>query len=567
MSEGCEFGPFRFEPEPLVLFRGDAVVAVTPKALALLRVLLEHAGAVVTKQKLMAQVWPDAFVQGANLSVTVAALRKALGDPPGGGSYIETVPRRGYRFAAPLVGRAARAPLALAVLPFRELGASPDSSLGLGMADALIGRLTANETLRVRPTGAIVEYATAPRPPLVAAEELGVDAVIDGTLQRSGDKLLATVQLVPRGGGVKAWAGRLEGEVCDVFRMQDSLAEQVAAALSSRLPAAAGGGARQAPRFEAYEAYVRGRHLLARFDIDGVSMAFGCFGQAATLDPGFAAARAGLADAHLVFAFGGPRRPKEAFEPALECAEQALDRDPQLVDAHVTRALVALLRDWDWTAARRGLSRAAELSPGAPGTHLWLGLFLRLCGDGEAARREMARAREADPVSSLGATVRAWSHEVDGELELALELSRHAVRLHPDRALGHWRLGLALLGAGRAGDAVVALRQAVALTSQGPVMRCGLVRALAAAGERDEALAVLDQLEEVAARGFVSPTQRALAWSALDEPAKALDRIEEGAELRDPWIVFLRTEPGLDELMRTPRGKAVLDALGSFRAG
>jgi TolB-like protein len=166
----------------------------------------------VSKAELMSRVWPDTAVAEANLSVTVAALRKALDDRPDGRSYIETVPRRGYRFDGPLRAAGSRPRLALAVLPFVCLGDGIEPHLGFGLADALTGRLTEMEGLLVRPTAAVAHYTRASKPPRVAAVELGVDAVVTGTIQRDGGRIRISVQVVMRPEALSPWADSFEAD-------------------------------------------------------------------------------------------------------------------------------------------------------------------------------------------------------------------------------------------------------------------------------------------------------------------------------------------------------------------
>ena len=207
-----EFGSFRLDAGKAVLWHEGALVPLTPKVLALLHVLVEARGDVVPKADLMARVWPETVVGDANLSVTVSALRRGLGRHDGDPAWVETVPRRGYRFAGPLRAPAAEPALVLAVLPFRGLGPEGQDHLGLGIADALIGALTGVENVTVRPTGAVAHFAHRPVAPLEAAEALGADAVLDGTVQRQGRRVRIAVQLVPRRAGLPAWAEHFETE-------------------------------------------------------------------------------------------------------------------------------------------------------------------------------------------------------------------------------------------------------------------------------------------------------------------------------------------------------------------
>ena len=550
-----EFGPFRLDPHRRVLWRGGELVPLTPKALALLEALVEQGGEVVPKADLLARVWPDTVVEEANLGVTVAALRKALGNQPDGRSYIQTVPRRGYRFDASVRRPVSSSRIALGVLPFRSLGPVPEPHLGLGMADALIRRLTASEELLVRPTGAVMAHARESWTPEQAAEALGVDAVVDGTLQRDRGRVRLSVQLVPRGGRVKPWAESFDADYTDIFSVQDAVADRVARALRARLesPAKARPAPGRRPVVEAYEAYLRGRYLWTRLDPAGVVQAASCFVEAAALDPAYAAPHAGLADAHVLSAFAGLVEPMEAWRQAGECVARALELDPTLPEAHVSAGFVALFRDWDWAGARRALEQALALAPGAPAIQMWNGLLLAAGGDAEGARREIARAREADPTSVFASAIQAVVHEITGEHERQIEVARLAVELWPDRFLAHWGLGVACVLGGRGAEGIAALRRAVELTGGSPALRGVLAWALAATGLAGEARSLLAELEPSA----LSPYRRAAVLLALGERDAALAQLESAAAARDPWIVFLGVDPALAGL----RGEARHDAL------
>src|SRR5262245_21581755 len=285
-SPSFEFGPFRLSTEKSVLWRGDELVPLTPKAFDLLRVLVEHRGDVVTKSELLSRVWTDTVVEEGNLSVTVTALRKALDPQPNGRSSIQTVPRRGYRFDGAIRAEGGPPRLSLAVLPFTGLGPEVEDHLGLGMADAIIGRLTAHEALLVRPTVAVAPYAGTSVEPRELAALLGVEAVVTGTVQRQGDRVRVSVQLVPRPIALRPWAQAFDADWTDLFAVQDEIAERVAEALWPRL--AAGRAAepvrdRRKPSPAAHEAYLRGRFFWARFDPESLGRAFGYFGEAAGL--------------------------------------------------------------------------------------------------------------------------------------------------------------------------------------------------------------------------------------------------------------------------------------------
>jgi DNA-binding winged helix-turn-helix (wHTH) protein/tetratricopeptide (TPR) repeat protein len=552
-----EFGSFRLDAGKAVLWHEGALVPLTPKVLALLQVLVEARGDVVPKADLMARVWPETVVGDANLSVTVSALRRGLGRHDGDPAWVETVPRRGYRFTGPLRAPAAEPALVIAVLPFRGIGPDAQDHLGLGLADALIGALTGIENVTVRPTGAVAHFAHQHVAPLEAAEALGADAVLDGTVQRQGQRVRIAVQLVPRRAGIPAWAEHFEAEQDDIFAVHDKIADQVALVLRAKIARWRDPGPRSTrrPGFEAWEAYLRGRYFWARLDTDGVSKALGCFGEAAALEPAWAEPRAGLAAVHVLLGIGGVVPPRRAWQVAGECAREALERDATLPEAHLASAWVALYGDWAWTEARVGLDRATAL--GLPDLHQWRALVLLLQGETGPAAEALARARETDPFSAVALALQAFLHDVAGEFEQGLLVSRRAVELRAEHFLGHWRLGVALARLGRHDEAVASLKRAADRAAGGTVMLCELAWAMAVAGHHDEAKALLGRLEAAAEKTYVSPYERAKILLALGLREDALDKLDEAAEDRDAWVTFVGADHALSPLRKEPRFAAL----------
>jgi DNA-binding winged helix-turn-helix (wHTH) protein/tetratricopeptide (TPR) repeat protein len=561
-----EFGPFRLDSAKRVLWRAGEIVPLTPKAIALLLALVERRGDVVLKNELLARVWPDAAVEEANLSVTVAALRKVLGPQEDGTSYVQTVSRRGYRFAAPLRADGEPPRLALAVLPFACLGPETEPHLGMGLADALIGRLTEAEELRVRPTAAVAHYADLPRPPRDAAAELGVDAVVTGTVQRAGQRVRVSIQLVPLPAALRPWADFFDAEWTHLFTVQDELTNRVAGALHVRLASAPRPMGVHTPSPEAYESYLRGRYFWARFDPEGLGKAFGCFGEAIARDAEYAAPHGGLANAHLSLGMSGVAPPREAWDRAKACADRALALDASLAEAHVSRAFARLFGEWDWEEARSSLDRAAAVGPRIASVHLWRALFLGLAGHRDDAHRSLEIGRGIDPLSGLATALRCLFHVVEGEHEEALALARKAVELRPDRSLGYWSLGMANAFLGQVVPAEAALERAVELTSGGPVMRAHVAWAAARAGRAEEAREQLAQLDALSQTTFVSPCQRGAVLAALGEIDAGLARLEEGAEERDAFVVFLGVGPLFEPFRGHPRFESLRRRTGPRRS-
>ena len=534
---------------------------MAPRALDLLVALVERAGDVITKEELLQRVWPDTFVEEANLSVNVSALRKALGMGEGGHAYIQTIPRRGYRFVAPasdMAPVAAPRP-SIAVLPFRDLSPGPgDEYLGVGTSVALISRLSRLSGIVVRPTSAILKYVDAPADAREAARALRVDAVVEGTVQRSGKRVRVTVHLVRVDEEGAAWSDTFEEEMTSLFAVQDAAAEQVARALDVEL-----GGAdravlarRDTADVQASQAYLKGRYFWSRFTGEWMGRAFACYQEAVERDPLYALPHAGLADAYLVLGFSGLLPPSEAWPLAEESARTALRLDESLADAHISLGYVRLFRDWDWESARASLKRALALSPGAA-AHQWYGLFLDLEGRLDDARREIDRAVELEPLSIVAGALRGLQLNLAGDHARELEQCRATVELDPNHFLGHWGLGLAYEHAGRMEDSVASIRRAIALAEANPILTAVLARSEALAGRRDEARRILAAMDADPSGARPSAYQRAAAEVALGDPNSALDRLEQGAEAREPWMVWIKVDPMLALLRGTPRFEAL----------
>jgi DNA-binding winged helix-turn-helix (wHTH) protein/Flp pilus assembly protein TadD len=508
-----EFGPYRVDARRRLVFRGDELLDVPPKAAELLAVLAAEAGEVLPKEDLLRRVWPDTFVEEANLSVNVSILRRALGDQPDGRPWIQTVPRRGYRFLAEVRAQAAAAPRSLAVLPFRSLGGDEaDDALGLGMADALITRLAATGRVAVRPTGTVRRFAQGDVDPLAAGRQLEVDAVLDGRLQRSGARLRLTLQLVSVSAGAPLWADRFDEEFTHLFAVEDKVAERVAAALAAGLSPEERRrlGRRPTESLEAYQAYCRGRFFWGRFSRPWVEKAMACFYEAAALDPRYALPHAGLADAFLVAALAGALPPGEAWALAGESSERALALGADIPEPHVSAGFLRLFRDWDWDGAERELRLAVDLAPESTAPHQWLGLVLDLRGRREEAASALRRAQEGDPLSVVGLALAGLHAAFGADHEGELANARRALELDPHQLLGHWAVGGALQNLGRHDEALEEHRRAFDLAPDSAFVRPVLARSLALAGRADDARALV-------AAAQASPYQLATVHLALGE--------------------------------------------------
>jgi DNA-binding winged helix-turn-helix (wHTH) protein/Tfp pilus assembly protein PilF len=565
-----QFGSFRLDATQLLLWKDGEVVPLAPKAAELLLALIEKAGRVISKDELMERVWPGTFVEEANLSVQISALRKALGKQTDGREHIDTLARRGYRFAAEVRSSERLAPRSLAVLPFKSLDASQeDEQLGLGMADALITRIGALGQILVVPTGRVARFAHTSDEPVRIARELGVDALLDGHVQRDGQRIRVTVQLISALDGTTLWAEQNEQTYTDLFTLQGRLSESLAGALSLRLGATEHALLTRHPTAdtEAYEACLRGRYLWNKLTPAWLLKAQEAFEQALKIDPGYARAHAGLADTLTGLALYGAGRPSELWPRAEAAAAKAVELDPGLAEARVALAYVRLFGAWAWDETERELKRAVELAPNSAQPHHWYALFLGLTGRFVKAAVELRRARSIDPLSLSINTNIGIQLYLTRETEREIAERNKTLDLEPDFALGHWALGLAYEQQERWDAAIAAQQKAVELTGGNALMKTILGRYYATAGRRAEALAVLDELTHPEPGTFVSPYVLATIHAALDDHDGAFACIDEALALRDHWLVSIKVDPKVDPLRADKRFDQVLTAVGLGRSG
>ena len=532
-----------------LIWRAGELMNVPPKAVDLLAVLIDEAGEVVPKDELLRRVWPDTFVEEANLSVNVSILRKALGEQSDGQPYIQTVARRGYRFVGHVEAAAVPSPRTLAVLPFRPLAVQDaDEPLGLGLADALIASLSATGRIVVRPTTAVRRYTGADVDPLEAGRQLRVESVLDGRLRRAGDRVLVSAQLLAVDGASPLWAARFDEPFTDVFAVEAALAERIAASLVVELTSDERRrlGTLHTGNLEAWQAYARGRFFWSHFSQPWIEKAMASFELAARLDPGYAPPHAGLADVFMVAGVSGAVPPRAAWEEASRAVARARERDQHLPELHVSSGFLRLFQDWDWRGAEHHFLRAVELSPLTAAAHQWHGLLLGLLGRFAEGRHALERAAEIDPLSPVASGLQGLVYAFEGRYEDEVLQQRRTLELDPQHFLGHWALGAALMNTGAHGEAIEELRLATRLAQGTVFLGPVLARALALAGRREEAR------QELARVSPGTAYQRASVHAALGEAEDALAALRSACEAREAWVIAMHADPALLPLRGNP---------------
>ncbi|HEX6185005.1 MAG TPA: tetratricopeptide repeat protein [Pyrinomonadaceae bacterium] len=626
-----KFRDFRLETRSPALWLGDRLVPLPPKALELLVLLVSRHSAVVSREELLEEVWRDTFVEEGNINYTVSLLRKTLGEhDPEHAQFIQTVPKRGYRFVAdvselPLASEAetdappppapaptrpdttpAHAPVpaargrrrltvmlllpalllltcvavwwgaagrkdasavparernirTVAILPLKTLTDGGQSkALSLGLTDSLISRLGSLRRFTVRPLASVRGYAEADVNPLRLGEELKADAVLEGTLQMLEGRLRVNARLWDVRDGAQLWQGSFDETETDLFKLQDALSLRVTQSLVSEALEKERGlvAGRETQSREAYYAYWRGRMFMEKRNPE---KAIAEFRKAVGLDPGYALAYTGLANAYSWRAAFTSGADEEFYEKARELAGKALELDANLADAHSSLGWVQYSYDWDWAGAEKSFRRALELDPENVDAHQYYARLLTTLGRYTEGLAEINRARELDPRSAdLGVPLYAIL-EKRGEFDEAVKVLRASLEMDGDSQFARRGLGkLHLLK----GEYAEVIRMAGELFPNPDEPDFAWASMLATAyrrtGRADKAALMQRRLKTMAERDPKSLYFLAMHYAETGRAGEALAALQRCLELREDRMAWTKDEPRFDALKTDPRFRALL---------
>jgi TolB-like protein/DNA-binding winged helix-turn-helix (wHTH) protein/Flp pilus assembly protein TadD len=591
-----EFGPYRLERRTRRLLRGGEPVPLTPKAFDTLLALVERHDRVVDKAELMKLVWPDSFVEEANLSQTIFVLRKTLGEGPDGRPFIDTVPRRGYRFAAPVRaatgGPRARAPLiaaavlivaviawvglsplrsgrepsridSLVVLPFGDLSNDGEAdSLADSLTDALTTSLGHISGLRVISRTSAITYKSTGKTVPQIARELNVDGVVEGTVQRAAGRVRVNLRLIHASTDRTMWSQTYETDPQSALNSNNEAARAIAshtgATLTPRETARLNETTRVNPKV--YEAYLKGRYFWNRRSEPDMRNAIEHFEEALRLEPTYAPAYAGLADSYALYgSYGWTLNDGNPWARALASAEKALQLDQFLADAHTSRARIALNYELDWAAAGTGYRRAIELNPGYANAHHWYGYYLMLSGRVKEGEAEMRRALDLDPLSPIINANVGMTFYVARDYDAAIAHWRKALEMHRNYRLLHDYLTTAYAAKGMYAEALAELEKGISLSGAGPWETSIRAYLYGRMGRTKEARTELDALlSQNDAPGYFV----ALAYVGVNENDQAFVWLDRSVERR--WGPFneVKADPLFDPLRSDARYADLLRRIG-----
>ncbi len=581
-----KFGPFVLDQLERVLLRGEESVSLTPKVFDTLVALVGSAGHLVTKEGLLEEVWPDTFVEEANLSVNIAVLRKALGKHGDNQQYIETISKRGYRFAANVerverdsvessvkqpasTGKtsAPQSASSLAVLPFENVGADPNFEyLSDGLTESIINGLSHLKNLRVSARNTVFRYKVANRiDPQEIGQELGVQSIVTGRILQFGDRVVISAELVDVTNGWQLWGEQYHRSLSDVLEIQEEISQAICSRLKARLTREEKErlGQYYTEDPEAYHLYLKGRYHWNKYAEQGLRKAIDYFSQAIEVDPTYALAYAGIADSY--YRLSNLYAPvTEAMPKVKAAALKALEIDETLAEAHAALGLVNMSYEWDWASAEIEFTRAVALKPNYAIAHQRLGLFFQLQERFDRAITEMQAAVELDPLSPQLCQSIATTFFLMRDYDQALKELQKALEMDGNYYPALYLLGHINVQQGNLTEAI-AIFQRILNLADAPILHAALGRALALAGQQSSARKVLKDLEQQSKERYVSGTHKAVIHLALGDTNRTFECLEEALRNRCEMMTWLKVDPAYDTIRRDLRFQKLLRRVGLDR--
>jgi TolB-like protein/DNA-binding winged helix-turn-helix (wHTH) protein len=622
------FGMFEADLAARELYKRGRRVPLQEQPFRILVILLSRPGQIVTREELQSELWPNGthveFSEG--LDTALKKLRQALGDSAHNPTFIETIPRRGYRLivsvsngaelllngaTAPSQGRLVegtslspaitprgfgwhRFPIllllavivtalvvwrtrpvttsvpigSLAVLPLENLsGDASQDYFADGMTDQLITNLGQIHSLRVISRTSAMQYRGVRKPLPQVARELQVDAIVEGTVLRSGDKVRITAQLIQAREDRHLWAQSFEGDLKDVLVLQENVSRAIASQVQMALVPGEHirAGVDRPLNMEAYESYLKGEYYLNRFSAESIQQALVHFQQAVEKDSGYAPGYAKMSGCYRMLANMGVLSKPEANEKAKALDAKALELDPNFGPAHAGRGWGLLLYDLDFGTAGDEFRRAVELSPNSAEAHQGLGDYYATTGRLQEAVHEVERARELDPLASIVNQDLCRMLTFARRWDEALAQCKANLELDPNLARALWAIGDIYTAKGMESEALSYLLRGLKAVGAGPKMMAAAEAGASRGGLKGCWRALIPFALEAVRKGEMDAFSLAVVYTRAGNADKAISWLHEALKTRSFGISFLRVEPTFDPLRSDPRFLSLLKDLGLMK--
>ncbi len=577
-SRFYDFGPFRIDTGQHVLLRDGVEISLTPKAFDTLLLLVRNSGRTVDKDELLKTIWPEAYVEEATLAQNVFTIRKALGGSEGD-QYIQTVPRRGYRFTANVTAEQdqiaalpsdqpetpsdptgekavpARSIYSIAVLPLLHQSEDPEVEyLSDGLTENITNSLSLIPELQVKACSTVVRYKRPNIDPQQAGRELGVAAVLVGRLTRVGDNLTIRMELVEASSGWQLWGEEYNRGLSDLPKFQIDITRDISQAL--RLKVTDDKWERlsklRTDNAEAFQLYLKGRGFLNKRTKKGYIKATDCFEQAIELDPGFALAYSGLADTYILYDFYGLVPPWNTIPKARAAAVKAVALGDELAETHTSLGSITLIHDRDLVGAEREFKKAIRVNPKYARAHHGYAHCLMATGRTEESLAACGFAVELEPFDVELNQHLGWHYLFAREYDRAIEQLQKTLEMAPDFYRARVLLGIAFGQKGSFSQAIAEFLQARQL-EETTMLSGFLGYAYGMGGDEKAALKVLNDLIKESKETYVSPYSMTLIYVGLGRRDEALEWVQRACVEHGHWRGWLELTPELDSLRADPR--------------
>jgi TolB-like protein len=575
-TRNLKFGSFELDVRLRELRTGSTRVRLQEQPFEILRLMLERPGDVVTREQPRQRLWPaGTYVDFEHsLNAAVKRLRAALGDDADHPRFVETLPRRGYRFIARLDAGAQAAPapaastrLRLAVLPFANLSDDPAQEyFSDGLTEEMISQLGSVCRGRI---GVVARWSSmvfkgTTRRAREIGETLRVDFLVEGSVRREGDRVRITARLVETAGETHLWSEVYERELTDCLIVQTDVAARIARSLAMELS--------PSPQLQgcdpaAYQAYLKGRYYWNKPFDEGVREAVMFYQRALDSSPSFGAAHAALARAHIARAEHYHALPRQALKDAEASALRALALDSSLYEAHLALGDFRRMHDLDWAGAESSYAQAIANNPSYESAHRAYGMMLSVQGRHHEAIRSSERACELDPLCLVVGTTAGWTRYVAGDFDAAIDHCRNTIDMDPEFMPARRVLAAAYLQAGRQAEALSELESAVSMDEgdSDPALLASLAHARAVTGNGSDAVALIARARALESERYVPPYYLAMAYVGLDRFDAAFEMLDQAWLDRDPAVAGVHVEPRFEALRGDARYQGFLDRLNLGR--
>jgi TolB-like protein/DNA-binding winged helix-turn-helix (wHTH) protein/Tfp pilus assembly protein PilF len=560
----------RFEGFQLDLRAGELrpdagkTLRLSEQPFRILTMLLERPGEVLTREEIRKELWPDNTIVEFEHSINAAMnrLRQALGDSGDHPRYIETLPRRGYRFIAPVTTSPAAPVVAmpggvasLAILPLvNETGDPETEYLSDGISESVINLLSQFPNLRVIPRTSAFRYRGTELDLETIGRRLNVSTVLTGKLIRHGDRLVVQTDLVDVVSDAQIWGGQFNRKLEDIFEVQEELARQISENLQVRLTPEDEKRLAKRPTQsrEAYQLLLKAQYHVKKITPEGLQQGMAYAWQAIEADPRYAEAYAWLSVIYARLGFFSVA-PAAAFPKAKAAALQALEIDDSLAEAHLALAVVRLFYEWDWSGAEHACKRSMELKPNFASAHATWGDWLFIMGREEEAMAEAQLATELDPLSTVFNVKLADKLSRRGDQERALEVLNKALEFDPDFVLAHVLLALVYAWKGMHVQSLATYEKVASLFGGNPFSRAVHSLILAIVGKKEEAKQILDELKKHPKLDSFSLIYLAGTCSVMGEKNEAFELLESAYREHVPALIYVGVRPTFDNIRSDPR--------------